>query len=31
MNALVESQGELVNRIDENLATGKEMMVKANE
>lgn len=31
MNALVAGQGELINRIDENLMTGKENMVKANQ
>lgn len=31
MNAVVQAQGELVNRIDENLATGHQNMSMANE
>lgn len=31
MNALVASQGELINRIDENLLAGHERMRKGNE
>lgn len=30
MNDIVIGQGDLVNRIDQNLSTGKNNMVKAN-
>ena len=31
MNAMVVGQGDLVNRIDENLIAGQDNLVKANK